>query len=338
MADATHVANVTFRPIRFVLLGESLVSDWGNPAATTIRAVMRELDALGHQAMFLEPRGNAPTLGLLRARGGSPLSAFSNQFPELQYRTVEMPAGLEGVIWLAREFGVADAAVVMDTAPDAVFAAIPSPKPAHLVRIAYLTRPDGPRFPAEITLDATDLERGVPFGPAVSRHSTPSAETRGGVLLVAYDNQELATRASRGLSGVPGRRVSAGSVEGAGWDFVPEVDLPELYRLTSIAVLADPFDQPMSLARALLPLAAGCLVVTLADRDSIPAILGIVSTTVEQLASIVESAEATAAGIHPSDLPPSFDARNHATRLCAAVDAVLARQDRTPPTNAHDRQ
>jgi spore maturation protein CgeB len=42
------------RPLQFVFLGLSITSSWGNGHATTYRALIRELHALGHHVLFLE--------------------------------------------------------------------------------------------------------------------------------------------------------------------------------------------------------------------------------------------------------------------------------------------
>jgi spore maturation protein CgeB len=42
------------RPLRFVFLGLSITSSWGNGHATTYRALLRELSARGHSVLFLE--------------------------------------------------------------------------------------------------------------------------------------------------------------------------------------------------------------------------------------------------------------------------------------------
>lgn len=41
-------------PLRIVILGLSLMSSWGNGHATTFRGLVRELDARGHDVLFLE--------------------------------------------------------------------------------------------------------------------------------------------------------------------------------------------------------------------------------------------------------------------------------------------
>jgi spore maturation protein CgeB len=50
---ATHVATCRSR-LRIVILGLSITSSWGNGHATTYRGLVRELDAMGHDVLFLE--------------------------------------------------------------------------------------------------------------------------------------------------------------------------------------------------------------------------------------------------------------------------------------------
>ena len=45
---------MTGDPLRFVFLGLSITSSWGNGHATTYRALLRELRARGHELLFLE--------------------------------------------------------------------------------------------------------------------------------------------------------------------------------------------------------------------------------------------------------------------------------------------
>jgi spore maturation protein CgeB len=45
---------MTERPLRFVVLGLSITSSWGNGHATTYRGLLRELSARGHDVLFLE--------------------------------------------------------------------------------------------------------------------------------------------------------------------------------------------------------------------------------------------------------------------------------------------
>ena len=40
--------------MKIVILGLSITSSWGNGHATTYRALVRELDANGHDVLFLE--------------------------------------------------------------------------------------------------------------------------------------------------------------------------------------------------------------------------------------------------------------------------------------------
>src|SRR5262245_56829189 len=82
------------RPLRIVFFGRSIVSDWENPPAATSRALLRALNELGHETRFLEQRSNQPTIDLLRARGSRPLREFAADFPDIVYRTYELPTGV----------------------------------------------------------------------------------------------------------------------------------------------------------------------------------------------------------------------------------------------------
>src|SRR5690606_23779835 len=42
------------KPMRIVICGLSITSSWGNGHATTYRSLVRELDRLGHDVLFLE--------------------------------------------------------------------------------------------------------------------------------------------------------------------------------------------------------------------------------------------------------------------------------------------
>src|SRR6476646_11522919 len=77
--------------IRIVWFGESVVSDWNNPVATTTRAVMRALGRSGHDVVFHERRNNAPMLGAMKARGSAMYRAFQSVYPDVRYRTYDLP-------------------------------------------------------------------------------------------------------------------------------------------------------------------------------------------------------------------------------------------------------
>jgi hypothetical protein len=140
------------RPLRFVFFGRSIVSDWENPAAATSRAVLRALSDLGHETRFLEERGNQPTVDLLRARGSAPLRAFTKEFPDIVYRTYELPSGAERTLWLARELGDVDAVVALNDAPPEVLDELSRVPLPRLIRIVAMTDDGQPPFEPDILL------------------------------------------------------------------------------------------------------------------------------------------------------------------------------------------
>jgi hypothetical protein len=140
------------RPLRFVFFGHSIVSDWNNPAAHQSRALLLALNKLGHETRFLEERGNKATVGLLQEQGSAPLRDFNRDFPDIIYRTYELPRGLERTVWLAREIGDVDVAVALDDAPGELLdelARVPLPR---LVRVVLLTEDAPLPFTPDITL------------------------------------------------------------------------------------------------------------------------------------------------------------------------------------------
>jgi hypothetical protein len=145
------------RPLRFVFFGRSIVSDWENPTAHASRALLRSLNNLGHETRFLEQRGNQPTVDLLQAKGAGPLRAFSKQFPDIVYRTYELPNGTERTVWLAREVGDVDAVVALDDAPPEVLAELARVPLPRLVRVIALTTTVEPPFEPDILLGTDEM-------------------------------------------------------------------------------------------------------------------------------------------------------------------------------------
>jgi hypothetical protein len=145
------------RPLRFVFFGRSIVSDWENPTAITSRAILRALNNLGHETRFLEERGNQPTVDLLRARGSAPLRAFTKEFPDIVYRTYELPRGIERTLWLARELGDVDAVVALNDAPPEVLDELSRVPLPRLVRIVAMTDDGQPPFAPDILLTRNDF-------------------------------------------------------------------------------------------------------------------------------------------------------------------------------------
>jgi len=74
-------------PMRFVFYTHSLVSDWNHGNAHFLRGVMRELQALGHETLALEPEDGWSRQNLLRERGSEPVARFRRVFPGLKSLT-----------------------------------------------------------------------------------------------------------------------------------------------------------------------------------------------------------------------------------------------------------
>ena len=105
---------------RFVFLGDSIVSDWRNPLATTTRAVLRALGDLGFEATYLEPRRNSATVGLLSQRGAWPVQQFNSLRADLQYRTVDLPGRHEVSVWIGQFAATTGMIVALEGTPEMV--------------------------------------------------------------------------------------------------------------------------------------------------------------------------------------------------------------------------
>lgn len=252
------------RPVRFVLFGASVVSDWGNPAATTSRNLLRALTAGGHDAIFLEQRGNAPTVELLQARGAAPVRDFADAYPDVRYRTYDLPEGLERSVWLGREVSTADAVIVQEGAPEPVVEDVARFDTERVVRLYQVTGSEVPAGAARYNRILAPIGANIPdalvLGPALDLVPAAGVE-REGVVLVAYGDEAAAHAAATALAEVRPRRITAGEVSGEGWDYLPEVRLGDVYAGARLAVVLPGHPSPLAAARALLPVAYGCPVV-----------------------------------------------------------------------------
>jgi spore maturation protein CgeB len=73
--------------MKFVFYTHSLVSDWNHGNAHFLRGVMRELMALGHQAVALEPEGAWSRENLRKDQGEAAEAQFFRTFPDLVSRS-----------------------------------------------------------------------------------------------------------------------------------------------------------------------------------------------------------------------------------------------------------
>jgi spore maturation protein CgeB len=70
--------------MRFIFYTHSLVSDWNHGNAHFLRGVMRELEALGHETLALEPEDGWSRKNLTREQGEKPLAHFRRVFSGLK--------------------------------------------------------------------------------------------------------------------------------------------------------------------------------------------------------------------------------------------------------------
>lgn len=331
MSDATLDPSVEERPLRFVLFGGSVVSDWHNPAATTTRAVLRALVAAGHEALFLEERGNRPTVELLRARGAAGVRAFAARYPTLAYRTYEIPHGAERAVWPGREIATADAVIVQDTAPVAVIEAVAALATPRLVRFLQVTQGTPP--PVAERFDRLLVPRNgpvgseggaTPFGPAVDETIPLREVGAGGVVVVAYDDTPTAARIADALVDERPVLVAPGDVADQRFRYVPEVGLGAVLRAAPAAVVAAGDNAPLAAARYLLPPSYGCAALAVATEPMppVPDGSGVVVVELDDVAVVVR-AGGQARAMQPVPVPRRYSGAAHAERLVSIVGSVL---------------
>jgi hypothetical protein len=234
-------------PLRLTWFGASVISDWNNPIATTVRATMRALLQDGHQVVFLEPRNSPPFVEALAARGWAPYRDFQTHFADLRYRTYDMPRRSERDVWLSREAALVDAVIVQSDAPDGVFEWLDRVPDAPMLRV--LLPIDGAKPP----IDAFDLSLSPEqFGPAVNVAPADESADRSGTLVVVYSGSDLGA-----LEREADRIVASGAGAPAGLDFVSEAALPDYYRDFARIVVVDDDDSPFAAARAMLAATSG---------------------------------------------------------------------------------
>jgi hypothetical protein len=237
------------QPIRIVWFGESVVSDWNNPVATTTRAVMRALGQAGHDVVFHERRNNAPMLEAMKARGSAMYRAFQSVYPDIRYRTYDLPrTSPERTVWLARETAIAEALIVQDSAPDEVIdwlGRFAAPSIVTLYqRTMAMRRDNEPK--ADLVLSPVHGDDALFFGPAVLPETVPNQRERSDALTVVYSG--TSERNSHAVAAGPGN---------AGLEFVPEVRLIERYGQTECVTVIDEDSSPFAIARAFLAVASG---------------------------------------------------------------------------------
>lgn len=280
-------------PPRFVFLGESIVSDWRNPQATTSRAVLQALGELGFEADFLEPRRNSPTVGLLGQRGSGPVRAFNELLTDVHYRTVDLPARRETDVWIGQFAATADVIVALQGIPESIERALVEFDAERLQ--VLVERPELEGDWGRTVLHRLERpEEAIGFRPAVLPHEWDTP--RSGTVLVAYDDAELAMRVAEHLPDA--RRIVSGSADLPGWELVPEIELPPIYGAAERVLVVDSGERPIAPARVWLPRANGAKAWGVVDSKVVERELAV---ALDELGAVWEQTE--------PELPKRVDAR-----------------------------
>jgi hypothetical protein len=188
-------------------------------------------------------------LGAMKARGSAMYRAFQLAYPDIRYRTYDLPrTSPERTVWLARETAIAEALIVQDSAPDEVIDWLNRFAAPNIVTIYQRTmasrRENEPK--ADLVLSPIHGDDALYFGPAVLPGLAPVEAERLVELNVIYS----------GSSETNAETVAAGPGN-AGLEFVPEVRLIERYGQTKRVTVVDDDSSPFAIARAFLAVAGG---------------------------------------------------------------------------------
>ena len=312
---------------RVMVFGESIRSDMDNPLATSWRAIMRSLTRTGHEVVFIEPRRSDSLTHLLRHRGSAPLRQFADVYPELQYRTLDLPRSGELSLWLARELALVDAVVVLGNASDEITALIADYDEPRLVRVQSTSSGEF----------VTSNGHPIQLGPAIDlRGSSPRAiedpkKPRLAVLAWDAERAGLATQVWHRVETIDAgaTRSSLGSLALDGWRAVTELDLPTALVEIDIAIVIAGIHPagPALSVRSLLPWSIGVRTITVAahvdgSSESLPGPVATLDTLAEQVWTLTRA--------DWPDLSP-WSADDHAATLVAAIDRsrVALREDRS---------
>jgi hypothetical protein len=278
---------------RFVFLGESIVSDWRNPLATTARAVLSALGELGFEATFLEPRRNRATVGLLHQRGSGPVRAFNAMWTDLQYRTVDLPARHEVGPWSGQFAATSGVVVVLEGMPEMIERGVAEFDGEGVDVLVERPELEGD-WGRTVLHRVGRQEEAIGFRPAVLPRKWEAP--RSGMVLVAYDDAELALEVAERLP--EARRIVSGSADLPDWEFVPEIELPPVYGAAERVLVVDDGDRPVAPARVWLPRANGAAAWGVARAGTVEAA---VAVELEELGTVWER--------ETPDLPERLDAR-----------------------------
>lgn len=288
---------------RLLVFGQSIRSDFDNPEALTWRALMRSLTHAGHEVIFIEPRRGASLTSLLRHRGSAPLRQFADRFPDIQYRTLDLPRRRELEVWLTRELALIDAVVVLDDASPEIRTIVDDYAEPGLIRFTAGGRDErSERAGAtsvtmvpvgQATDDAVADARILRIGPAVALPDgvRPWGAGQPRLAVLAWDasDGDLAERTRRAVQeqGLDADAYSLGTLSLPGWKPVTTLDIDTVLSGAGLAVIVvGPGIEPShAAAHALLPWSSGVRSVTVLDSDAgAPAGLPGATIVIDQLA------------------------------------------------------
>ncbi|MCO5220208.1 MAG: hypothetical protein M9947_01335 [Thermomicrobiales bacterium] len=237
---------------RFVFLGDSIVSDWRNPQATTSRAVVQALGDLGFETVYMEPRRNSATVGLLGQRGSEPVRSFNALWTGVQYRTVDLPARWELEAWIGQFAATSGVIVLLDGMPEMFERGLAEFEQDDV--LILVERPElGGDWGRSVLRRLGESDATIGFRPAVLPGSWDVP--RSGTVLVAYDDADLARAVAATVPDA--RRIVTGSADLPDWDYLPEIELPAVYGAAERVLVVDSAERPIAPARVWLPRANG---------------------------------------------------------------------------------
>lgn len=310
-----------------MIFGDSIRSDFDNPLATSWRAIMRALTRAGHEVVFVEPRRSESLARLLRHRGSAPLRQFAEHYPDIQYRTMDLPRGRELSIWLARELALVDAVIVLENAASEIRDQIAAYDEPRLLRViqsatgyAIVGSPENLELVPAIDVFNGETPGAVPTGPAR-------------LAILAWDAEQSSLASQVWHAAVEtdwsAIRLSLGSLALDGWEAITDLDLSDRLREVDFALVISTIHPtgPAALVRSLLPWSHGVPSLTVETRSG--DVSGSLPGPFVSLANLAAGIDQLAGAQWPDLVPWSAEAK--AADLIAGIDRSRAslRADRT---------
>lgn len=218
---------------------------------------MEALRLAGHTVLFLEPRNSEPLVAALAARGSAIYRDFQRVFPDLHYRTYDMPRRAERDVWLSREAALVDAVIVQSDAPAEIFEWLDRVTDAPMTKVLIaLDDTAGYLDLFDLVLSPATVGIGERFEPAVLPVVLEASKPRGQSIAAVYSECDPTTLAT--LPEIGGAELLAtGSGAPENLPFVSEAALSERYRRAAKVIVVDTDPSPFAAARGMLPVAAG---------------------------------------------------------------------------------